>query len=129
MQCPPASHLSDKMTRAGQARTPGGSQKIISPLWASSTEQGTWLCWVPSSLKSSAFLEASSKPDTATHQAKESASELPLGELTCTTRIYDFIFQTEEILASQHLQIFHPRKQETLDLLESVMGALLSRSS
>lgn len=108
---------------------PGGSQQIISPLRASSTEQGAWLCWFPSSLKSSAFLEASSKPETATHQAKESASELPLGELTCTTRIYDFIFQTEEILASQHLQIFHPRNQETLDLLESVMGTILNRSS
>ena len=108
---------------------PGGSQQIISPLWASSTDQGAWLCLFPSSLKSGAFLEASSKPETAPHQAKESASELPLGELTGTTRIYDFIFQTEEILASQHSQIFHPRNQETLDLLESVMGAILNRSS
>lgn len=107
--------LSDKMTRAG---TGPHAWRITANYFTSQglVNRARGLALLVSIFPEKAvhFWRPRLSQKLATHQAKESASELPLGELTCTTRIYDFIFQTEEILASQHLQIFHPRNQETL---------------
>lgn len=46
------------------------------------------------------MLDPFSMPEALVHQAKENGSESPVGGLTRTTRIYDFIFQTEESLVS-----------------------------
>ena len=102
--CPPASFYRPlQRDLAGTSHLGDHQQVTFASLGLDSTTRGLSLgtfALPEESLDNTIIPKPSSTPEAPPQQARENGSELPVAGLTSTSKIYDFIFQTEGSLVS-----------------------------